>query len=77
MANVSFTVDGKTKRRMAEFRYMNWSAVARSAVEEQLDELEMLRKITDKSKLTEEDAIEIGRKINKAAAKRYDKLVGV
>jgi hypothetical protein len=70
MATVSVSVSDGLKRRMTALRFVNWSSVARDAFGEKVGQLETLYKITDKSKLKEGDSIDIGRKVNKAAAKR-------
>ncbi len=44
-------------------------------VEEKVEEFKELEKITAKSKLTEEEALELGRLVNKSLAKRYEKFL--
>ncbi|MBU0470394.1 MAG: hypothetical protein KJ598_02195 [Nanoarchaeota archaeon] len=56
---------------MIKLEEINWSAVARKAFEEKVKEIEFLRKIAKKSKLTEKDAEEISIKINKNMAKKF------
>ncbi|MBI4453483.1 hypothetical protein HY636_02460 [Candidatus Woesearchaeota archaeon] len=55
---------------MKKHDHVKWSEVARKAIKTQAEKLEIMDKILVNSKLTEEDAIEIGRKINKSAYKR-------
>jgi hypothetical protein len=43
-------------------------------IKEKLEEFVEVEKILSKSKLTGKDALELGRKVNKALAKRYEKL---
>jgi GTPase SAR1 family protein len=43
-------------------------------IKEKLEEFVEVEKMLSKSKLTEKEAIELGRKVNKALAKRYEKL---
>ncbi len=57
-------------KRMKQFSEIRWSEVARKAIEERINDLEVVEKIAQKSKLTEKDALEIGRKINAAVAKK-------
>ena len=45
--------------------------LARQAIWEQARKLELMDKILYKSKLTEQEALEIGREINKGIAKRH------
>ena len=60
------------KRQMDEFPEINWSETARIAFREKVDDLRFLREFKSKSDMTEEDAIELGRKVNKALQKRYE-----
>jgi len=43
-------------------------------IKEKLEEFVEVEKMLSKSKLTEKEALELGRKANKALAKRYEKL---
>lgn len=56
---------------MDQFPEINWSEVARCAIKEKVADLTLLKEFTSKSELTEKDALELGRKVNKALAKRY------
>jgi len=44
-------------------------------IKERLEEFVKVEKILTKSKLTEREALELGRKVNKNLAKRYEKLL--
>lgn len=44
-------------------------------IKERLEEFVKIEKILAKSKLTEKEALELGRKVNKSLAKRYEKLL--
>ena len=50
---------------------MNWSAIAREAIKQRLEMLRKFKAFARESTFTEEDAIRLGRKVNKALAKRY------
>ena len=69
VVNVTFAVDEKTKQRMDNFRDINWSAVARTAVEKRVGELEFLENVTKHSELTELDAVQLGKKIKASLVK--------
>jgi len=43
-------------------------------IEEKLEEFRELERIVAKSKLTEEEALELGKLVNKSLAKRYERL---
>ncbi len=61
-------------KNLYELPEMNWSEVARQAIRRKADELSILKAIVSKSKLTEKDALELGRKVNTALHERYKKL---
>ncbi len=71
MASLTLSVPTDLKHKMESFRYINWSAVARSAIINKIQLLEKMDKLLSKSVLTEEDAIKIGRQINKRIWKRH------
>ncbi|MFH1409476.1 MAG: hypothetical protein ABIH34_06195 [Nanoarchaeota archaeon] len=70
MPTITLSVPDDLKREMESSREINWSEVARVAIREKIEHLKILKKIVEKSKLTEKDSLEIGRKINKAMHKR-------
>ncbi|MBU1005821.1 MAG: hypothetical protein KJ561_08365 [Nanoarchaeota archaeon] len=55
---------------MDSFAEINWSAVAREAFDEKITDLEFIKKFKAKSTLTEEDAVKLGRELNKSLVKR-------
>ena len=71
MANLTLAVPKEMKSEMDAFPEINWSEVARQAIAQKLRDLKFLKKLRSESELTEDDAISLGRKVNKALAKRY------
>ena len=71
MGTLSVSVPDDLREQMVQLDEINWSAVARKAFEEKIKEIEFLRNIAKKSKLTDKDADEIAIKINKGMAKRF------
>ena len=71
MVNVTLAVPEELHNIMKEHNEIKWSEVARRAMWEQAQKLELMDKILMKSKLTEAEAIEIGKKIKKEIAKRH------
>ncbi|MBI2141826.1 hypothetical protein HYU16_05405 [Candidatus Woesearchaeota archaeon] len=59
------------KSMMDKHKEVKWSEVARVALWEHARRLELMDRLVAKSKLTEKDAIEIGRKIKEGVAKRH------
>lgn len=71
MTNMTLAVPEELHTIMKKHRQIKWSEVARDALWEQARTLEIMDKILAKSKLTEKDALDIGRKINKSIARRH------
>ncbi len=70
MVNITLSVPQDLKQKMDNFGEINWSAVAREAFDEKIKDLEFIKKFKAKSTLTEEDAIKLGKELNKELAKR-------
>ena len=70
MVNITLAIPPELKKRMDAFPELNWSAVARQAFDSRLKNLEFLRKFTENSTLTEEDALRLGRELNKSLHKK-------
>ena len=73
LATITLSVPKELKEEMDKARFINWSEVAREAIREKTAQLKILQEITSKSKLTEKDAIELGKKINAGLHKKYSK----
>ena len=73
MTTMTLAIPSELKNKMENFPEMNWSEVARQAFIQRIKDLEFLRKFKSDSTLTEEDALRLGRKLNKNLAKRYKK----
>ncbi len=70
MVSITLAVPAELKTEMDQHPEMNWSEVARQAIKEKLMLLSRMDQLLSKSRLTEKDALELGRKVNKAVAKR-------
>ena len=70
---MTLAVPSELKHKMENFPEMNWSEVARQAFMQRIKDLEFLKKFKSDSTLTEEDALRLGRELNKNLAKRYKK----
>ena len=66
MPTITLSVPEELKREMDESAEINWSEVARAAIREKVSQLRILKAIVAKSKLTEKDALELGRKLRKS-----------
>jgi len=66
MPTITLSVPEDLKKDMDESKEINWSEVARVAIRIKVAQIKILKAISSKSKLTERDALELGRKINKS-----------
>jgi len=71
MTNMTLAVPEELKKLMDKHSEVKWSEVARQAMWEHAKRLELMDKIVSKSRLTEKEALEIGRKIKKGAARKH------
>ena len=71
MASLTLSIPTELKRKMAEFKYINWSEVARHSIISKLQILDKMNELLSKSALTEKDTIKYGRIINKRIWKRH------
>jgi hypothetical protein len=71
MPTITLAVPKELKKEMDGVAEINWSEVARTAIKNKLNQLKLLKEITEKSTFTEKDALELGRKINKSLHQRY------
>ena len=74
MAIVSVSVDEQTRNKMRELDEINWSAVARNAFAQKIKEVELIRELTKKSTLTQEDANHTSNKISADMSEKFLKL---
>ena len=71
MTNMTLAIPEDLNRIMKRHVEIRWSEVARQALWKQARKIELMDKILSKSKLTEEDALELGKKINLGVAKKH------
>ncbi len=65
MPNVTLAVPDELHRIMKNHPEIKWSEIARHAMKEYAAHLEVIDEITNKSKFTENDALEVGSAVNK------------
>lgn len=76
MAVLSVSIPEELKKKMNDLEDVNWSAVARKALEEKirwLTDIKEIERIARKSKLTEKDAKKIADTINRSVADKIMK----
>lgn len=71
MTNMTLSIPEELHRKMKQMSEIKWSEVARRAIEERINDLEVMNKIASKSKLTKKDVDDISEKIKKRMADRF------
>ena len=71
MVSITLAITKEMKKEMELYPEINWSVVARAAIQRKIKILKEMDRLLSKSELTEEDAIRIGRQVNKKIAKKY------
>ena len=74
MTTLTLAVPDEIKKKMDAFPEMNWSEVARQAFIQKIEDMEFLRKFKEKSKLTETDALRLGREVSKEVSNKLRKM---
>jgi len=70
MTNITLALPDELHLRMKEHPEIRWSEVVRQTIQEKVEELELMNKLTKKSKLTKKDVELISRKIDGNVAKQ-------
>lgn len=71
MVSLTLAVPQELKEEMDAHPEMNWSEVARQAIKDKVLLLKKIDEMLSGSRLTEEDAIRLGRKVKKEIAKKW------
>ena len=70
MVNMTLAVPDEMKKEMDNYPWVNWSEIARIAFRERLRDLKILEEFKSDSELTEEDALRLGKEVNRSLYKR-------
>ncbi len=73
MTTMTLAIPLEIKQKMDQFPEMNWSEIARQAFLQKIKDLEFLKKFKSESTLTEEDALRLGKKVNRAVSDKLRK----
>ncbi|MFB6246343.1 MAG: hypothetical protein ABEI74_01995 [Candidatus Pacearchaeota archaeon] len=73
MVNITMSLPDDLKEQMDRHKEINWSEIARQAIKKKLAVLEEMDKALADSELSEEDAVELGKKVNKELSKKSKK----
>ena len=68
--NITLAIPKELHEKMKAHDEISWSSVIRHTIQHKLSDLEIMNKLTEKSEMTEEDALEIGEMIKRSAAKK-------
>ena len=68
---MTLALPSELKQQMVHHPEINWSEVARNAFREKIADFALLREFRSQSELTEDDALKLGRKVNRALRERY------
>ncbi len=71
MGELIIEIPEELRAEMEELPKVNWQLVVRRSLKHELKEILELKRIISKSKLTEEDVLELSEKIDKSLSKRF------
>jgi hypothetical protein len=74
MATITVSIPDDLMKEMDISKEINWSEIAREAIRMKVNQLRILRAITSRSQLSQEDALELGKQINESLHQRYNDL---
>ncbi len=70
MSNITLAIPEDLHTRMREHSEIRWSEVVRKSISQKIEDLDIMDKLTTKSKLTQRDVDSIASKINGTVAKK-------
>jgi hypothetical protein len=71
MGNITLSIPDVVHKQMKHFSEVKWSEIARKAIIEKLELLQMAENLAQKSKLTQDDVKKFNKKIKASASKRF------
>jgi protein-tyrosine-phosphatase len=74
MAELKIKIPEDLKKKMEKFE-VDWSPAIRRMMEREIQNLTEIERVISKSRMTEEDALELGEKISKSIAEKYGEHV--
>ena len=73
MPNLTLAIPKELHKKMKQHSEIRWSEIVRKTISERIEDLDLLDKLTSKSKLTKQDVDEIAHKINKEVFQELNK----
>ena len=74
--NLTLSIPDELHEKIRGFSELRWSEIARKAIEQRINDMEIIERIASKSKLTQKDADEISKKIKRSASIRFNEYSG-
>jgi len=71
MPNLTLAINAEIKKEMDKFPEINWSQVARAAIELKIAQLKFIQEFSKESEITLENAKELGTEVSKLLTKKY------
>ena len=65
MPNLTLSIPAELHEKMKKHSEMRWSEVVRKSISQKIEDLELMDKLTKRSKLTQADVDEIAHKIDR------------
>lgn len=75
MVTITLSLPEEVKKRMDRFEWLNWSAIAREAFLKRMKQIEILEKFNkdfEKSKLSDDECVKLGRELRQAMLKHKE-----
>ena len=72
MVSLTLSVPADLRKRMQRHPQIRWSAMVRSILEQQVDELEEAERIASKSRLSQKDVKELSEKVDAGVSRRWE-----
>lgn len=70
MTNMTLSIPEDLHKKMKKHSEIRWSEVVRKTISQKIEKLELMDKLSKKSKLTEKDVDEISKKVDSNVAKK-------
>ena len=72
MTNITLAIPEGLHTKMKQYSEIRWSEVVRKTISQKIEDLDMMDKLTAKSKLTQKDVNEIAGKVDSAVARKLN-----
>ncbi|MCR4335606.1 MAG: hypothetical protein NUV57_03665 [archaeon] len=74
MVSMTLSIEEDLRKRMKRHPHIKWSEVARTAIRQQLDDIEKTEKLASESMLNEKDVKELAGKVDREMIKHFEEL---